>query len=83
MVRQLRATGHQDIRIYLGAYHYEHLLILKDLPHGLGILTQWGPYRDQRPIKTFAGYPLIFLESGASHVEAFHPDRGKREYGLS
>ena len=83
MLRQLRATGHQDIAIFLGPYHYEHLLIMKGLPHGLGVLTCWGPYRDQRPLKDFAGYPLHYIDTGASRIDAIRPGVGKREYGLT
>ncbi len=82
MVRGLKGTGHIEIVIYLGPYHYEHLLIVKGLRHGLGVLTCWGPYRDQRPIKTFAGYPLVYVDSGGSRVEAMHPEKGKRVFGL-
>ncbi len=82
MVRGLRDTGHIEIKIYLSAYHYEHLLIVKGLPHGLGVLNGWGPYRDQRPIKEFAGYPVIYVDSGGSRVEVLHPSKGKRVFGV-
>jgi len=83
MLRRLRDTGHRDIKVYLGPYHYEHLLIIKGLPHGLGVLTCWGPYRDGRPITQFAGYPLHYMDTGASYIGAVRPGHGRREYRLT
>ena len=81
IVKALEKHGRRDITIRLGPYHYEQLLIAKGLPHGLGILTQWGPYQDQRPI--FAPYPLTYIGTGKSHVAAIGAQGETETYGVS
>ena len=70
MLAHLDRTGRRDMQVVLTPYHYEHLLIVKGLPHGLGVLNQFGPYLERIPIKTFGPYPVKFVMTGKSHVAA-------------
>ncbi len=83
---ELRLLG---IEVHLSPFYYEQCLIVKKMPHGLGVLSQWGIYYDRRPLKTWRGqlgiYPLHFQTSGISKITAYGADgeTGRKEYAIS
>lgn len=81
-VRGAEEIGLLNIEVHLSPWYYEQALICKGMPHGLGVLSQWGAYRDQRPLKTWRGrlgiYPMHFLDTGGSYVSGYDKDGRQR-----
>ncbi len=82
VLRGLPALKVTPLEVRLSSYHYEDLLIIKGLPHGLGQLNSYGPYYDRRPLKTYAKLPLQFIAIGPSYVLGLSSEGKEERYGL-